>query len=67
MKRLILGLGLPFIAIVVMLPMTQSLHFSVLGVPFVYFWLFSWLFLTSGCLFLCWYFFDRETISEAQP
>jgi hypothetical protein len=32
----------------------------ILGVPVVYFWVFLWSGLTSACLAISWYLFDRR-------
>ena len=60
MLRLILGLGLPYVGVVGLLPWAASKDVFVLGVPFVYAWIFSWFVLTAGCLWLCWMLFDRH-------
>ena len=38
----------------------------MLGVPFIFMWIFAWFVLTSGCLFACWMLFDRRA-SGAHP
>jgi hypothetical protein len=64
MLRFILGLGLPFIGVIGLLPWAASKDTYVLGVPFVYAWIFAWFVLTSGCLWLCWTLFDRHAAEQ---
>jgi hypothetical protein len=60
MLRLFIGLGLPFIAIVVMLPLVNEVSFTLFNIPFLYLWMFSWFILSSVCLGICWLCFDRH-------
>lgn len=60
----VIGLGVPFVSILGVLPFTGSLHTSVLGFPFIYFWIFLWFPLTSVCLWISWYAFDRHRYQE---
>ena len=60
MLRLFIGLGIPFIAVDLMLPWANSVDFKLYDVPFVYLWIFSWFFLTTACLLTCWFVFDRH-------
>ncbi|BDD91258.1 DUF3311 domain-containing protein [Pandoraea sp. XJJ-1] len=64
MLRWFIGLGLPYLGVVGMLPWAASVDRYVLGVPFIYGWIFLWFVLTSGCLALCWALFDRHTVEE---
>jgi len=57
--RILIGLGIPFIAIVVMLPLVNEVTFTLFNIPFLYLWMFSWFILTSVCLGICWLCFDR--------
>jgi hypothetical protein len=49
---IIIGFCIPVIAILVLFPLYNRAEPFVLGFPFVYFWLFIWLLLTSLCLFV---------------
>ncbi|RDU98839.1 DUF3311 domain-containing protein [Trinickia dinghuensis] len=64
MLKLFLGLGLPFIGVIGLLPWAASKDVYVAGIPFIYAWIFAWFILTSGCLMLCWTLFDKH--SETQ-
>ncbi|ALS60441.1 DUF3311 domain-containing protein [Pandoraea norimbergensis] len=64
MLRLLIGLGLPYLGVVGLLPWAASVDRYVLGVPFIYGWIFLWFVLTSGCLYLCWMLFDRHQVEE---
>lgn len=60
MLRVIIGLGIPFTAIVALLPVINMVQFTVWNIPFLYLWLFAWFVLTSVCLAVCWFGFDRH-------
>lgn len=50
----IIGLIVPFIAVVAMFPWYDRVHPVILGFPFLYFWMFLWFPLTALCLFGAW-------------
>jgi hypothetical protein len=55
----LIGLVIPFVAVVggvAVLGRSQSL---VMGVPVVFFWVYLWFVLTTACLAASWYLFDR--------
>jgi hypothetical protein len=56
--KLFIGLGIPYLGVVGLLPWVASVDRFVLGVPFIYAWIFAWFILTSGCLMICWRVFD---------
>ena len=60
MIQVLIGLVVPVIAVVFFLPWANSVDVTLLGVPFVFLWLFSWFVLTSVCLMTCWLVFDRH-------
>ena len=60
MLRVIIGLGIPFTAIVILLPFINMIQFTIWNIPFLYLWLFAWFVLTSVCLAVCWFGFDRH-------
>lgn len=61
MLRLFIGLGIPYIGVLGLLPWVASVDRFIFGVPFIYAWMFAWFVLTSACLIACWYMFDRHT------
>jgi hypothetical protein len=56
---IVIGLGIPFVAIVVVVPILSGIQAFVFGIPVVFFWVFLWFPLTSVCLWITWYVFDR--------
>lgn len=48
-----------------LLPWVAAQDRYVLGVPFIFMWIFAWFVLTSGCLFACWMLFDRRASGAA--
>lgn len=60
MLKLFIGIGIPYIAVVGLLPLINSIQWTVLGVPFTYVWMFLWFILTSVCLSICWFCYDRH-------
>jgi hypothetical protein len=60
MLKLFIGIGIPFIGVIGLLPWVASVDRSVFGVPFIYAWIFAWFVLTSLCLQICWHVFDRH-------
>jgi hypothetical protein len=49
---IIVGFCIPMIAILVLFPFYNRAEPFVFGFPFVYFWLFIWLLITSLCLLI---------------
>jgi len=60
MLKVLIGLGIPYMAVIGLLPWVASVDMLVLGVPFIYMWIFIWFVLTSACMYLCWILFDRD-------
>lgn len=60
MLKLLIGIGIPYVGVIGLLPWVASVDRFVFGVPIVYAWIFSWFVLTSGCLMVCWRVFDRD-------
>jgi len=58
--RLFIGLGVPFVAVVPTIPLLSRLDWVVFGVPAEVAWLFCCIPLTSACLALCWFAYDRH-------
>lgn len=47
---IMIGFVTPMVAIVLLFPFWNKVEPFILGFPFNYFWIFSWLFLTAACL-----------------
>jgi hypothetical protein len=60
----VVGLVVPFVAVVGGVAVLGGSKALVLGIPVVYFWIFLWFVLTSVCLAACWYFFDSEEFTD---
>lgn len=52
-RRVALGLGVPFMAIVCVAPFLGRLSWTIMGIPVILVWMFVWFPLTSLCLWLC--------------
>jgi hypothetical protein len=61
MLKLLIGLGIPYAGVIGLLPWVASVDRYVLGVTFIYAWIFLWFVLTSVCMWSCWYLFDRAS------
>jgi hypothetical protein len=66
MLKFLIGIGIPYIGVIGLLPWVASVDRFVLGVPFIYAWIFMWFVLTSICLQICWRLFDRHA-DDADP
>lgn len=66
MLKLFIGIGIPYIAVIGLLPWVASVDRFVFGVPFIYVWIFMWFVLTSLCMLVCWLMFDRHEADDAQ-
>jgi len=53
-RSLIIGLGLPAAAILVVTPLLANTDVYVLGIPLLFAWMFAWFPLTSLCLWFAW-------------
>lgn len=56
----VIGLGIPTVALLVVVPLIGDTGVRVAGIPLLFFWVFLWIPLTSLCLWLSWHFFDRH-------
>ncbi|MBM9400281.1 DUF3311 domain-containing protein [Gluconacetobacter azotocaptans] len=63
--RILVGVGIPFVAVDLALPVLDHVGGTVLGFPTVVFWLFAWFILTSVCLSAVWFLHDRRRTDEA--
>ncbi|RFP03933.1 hypothetical protein BGC30_08125, partial [Novacetimonas hansenii] len=50
----VIGLVIPMVMIDLLFPMIDKVRIEVAGLPFFMVWIFSWVLLTSGWLWLCW-------------
>ncbi|MCA1729118.1 MAG: DUF3311 domain-containing protein [Actinobacteria bacterium] len=56
----LVGLVIPFVAVVGGVAVLGRSEALILGIPIVYSWVFLWFVLTSVCLAASWYLFDRK-------
>ncbi len=66
MLRYLIGIGIPYVGVIGLLPWVASMDIYVLGVPFIYMWIFAWFVITSACLLTCWLMFDRH-VPDTDP
>lgn len=67
-RSLLVGLGVPVVGVLGGLPLVSDTDATVAGMPLLFFWLFAWCPLTSVCLWLCWWLFDRHDYpADEQP
>jgi hypothetical protein len=64
MLRILIGLGIPFTAVALFLPAANTVHLTIMNIPFLYLWMFAWFILTSACLAICWFCFDRHRTDQ---
>jgi hypothetical protein len=53
-RSLVIGLGIPAVAIFVVLPLISDTSVFVFGIPLVFLWMFVWFPLTTLCLWVAW-------------
>lgn len=53
-RSLIIGLGIPAVAIFVVMPLISNTSVYVFGIPLLFLWIFAWFPLTTLCLWLAW-------------
>ncbi|MGH3436211.1 MAG: DUF3311 domain-containing protein [Sciscionella sp.] len=63
-RSLLVGFGIPTVAILGGVLVLGHLSATVLGFPVVFFWMFCCFPLTTLCLWLAWHFFDRDHYQE---
>lgn len=63
---LLVGLVIPFVAVVGGVAVLGRSELSVAGVPVVYFWMFLWFVLTTVCLAASWFLFDRGEFGDEE-
>ena len=62
----VVGLVIPFVAVVGGVAVLGRSEALVLGMPIVYFWVFLWFGLTTLCLAASWYLFDRGDFEDEE-
>ena len=62
--HILIGLGIPFLAVVPTIPLLSHLQATVFGLPIEIAWLFACIPLTSACLATCWFAQDRHHPDE---
>jgi hypothetical protein len=62
----LVGLVIPFVAVVGGVAVLSRSQALVLGFPAAYSWLFLWFILTPICLAASWYFFDRKYYEDEE-
>ncbi|MCX4728969.1 DUF3311 domain-containing protein [Streptomyces sp. NPDC090052] len=65
-RSLAIGLGLPSVAVLVVMPLLADTSVYVLGIPLLFFWMFLCFPLTSLCLWVAWRI-DRPRYPEDPP
>lgn len=63
---ILIGLVVPFVAVVGGVAVLGGSGATVIGIPVVYFWLFLWFVLTTVCLAASWFFFDRGEFEDEE-
>ncbi len=63
---LIVGLVVPFVAVVGGVGVLGPSEALLAGIPVVYFWMFLWFVLTTVCLAASWFFFDRGEFEDEE-
>lgn len=66
MLRILIGLIVPFIGIVVLLPWVNGVKWAPLNLPFLYWWMFLWFIISTVCLLVCWFGFDAHRDNDAE-
>lgn len=61
---LLVGLGIPVVAVLGGVLALGPIPVTVLGFPLVFFWMFCCFPLTTACLWTAWWFFDRHEYRE---
>jgi len=62
--RILIGLVVPFLAVIPTVPLLNHLPIALFGIPLGLLWLFAAIPLTSLCLAICWFGHDRDLPAE---
>lgn len=63
---ILVGLVVPFVAVVGGVAVLGGSGATVAGMPVVYFWMFAWFVLTTVCLAASWFLFDRHEFEDEE-
>lgn len=63
---LVVGLVIPFVAVVGGVAVLGGSEATFIGIPAVYAWIFLWFVLTSVCLAVSWFVFDRGEFEDEE-
>lgn len=63
---LIVGLAVPFVAVVGGVAVLGPSEAMFAGMPVVYAWMFLWFVLTTVCLAASWFLFDRKEFEDEE-
>lgn len=66
-RSLVIGLGVPAVAILVVMPLIANTDVAVAGIPLLFVWIFAWFPLTSLCLWLAWRHDEPRYRDETLP
>jgi predicted ABC-type exoprotein transport system permease subunit len=66
-RSLVVGLVVPAVAILVVMPLLADSDVHVAGVPLLFFWIFAWFPLTSLCLWIAWRIDEPRYRDESLP
>lgn len=66
-KSLLIGLGLPAVGILIVLPLVANTSGEVLGVPLLFFWMFLLFPLTTVCLWVAWRIDEPHYRDDTRP
>ena len=58
--RYLIGIAVPFLSVIPTVPLLGTLQITVFGVPLALLWLFACIPITSLCLAICWFGYDRH-------
>lgn len=53
-RSLAIGLGIPAVALLVVMPLLANTSVNIVGIPLLFAWMFAWFPLTSLCLWVAW-------------
>jgi hypothetical protein len=62
--RILIGIAVPFLSVIPTVPLLDRLAVAPFGVPLGLLWLFAAIPLTSACLAVCWFGYDRHRPEE---
>jgi tellurite resistance protein TehA-like permease len=63
---LFFGLIIPFVGVIVGVALLSQSEMLLFSIPIIYFWIFLWFVLTSVCLAISWFCFDRADYEDEE-